>query len=585
MGEVPPRMFAPASIYLKETMNFRLKTFGATVIIAACTLALTPIQAAEEATKIAPASPDTKDSDDVAKLKAQLAKQQAQLEQLRAALEEQKKMIEAIMPQPNRPASLGQVASLSPMVPAAPAATSPVFLPLALQKGDTQAPSPLSLQIGDSFLTPLGFMDFTTVNRTTTSGSGIGTNFGSFPYNNVVGGKLSESRLSAQNSRVGFRFDSKYKGLNILGYLESDFLGNNPTNVAVTSNSDTMRLRVYFVQVKSEKFEVLAGQSWSMLTPGRVGISPIPGDLFYSQDIDVNYQVGLPWSRDPQIRFVYHPKKNWAMGVSLESSEQYVGGSGGGGTIVAPSALAGEFGQFNSGAATLATPNLHPDIVGKIAYDALAASDGHSRFHAEIAGVESTFKGWNPVTNIRYTKAGGGGSLNLNLELLPGFRIVTNNFVSSGGGRWLFGSGPDLVIQGNGDIGLIRAASSSHRFRVDSPQKHSFVRLLRWRLFRKIQHHRPYYRKAGRIRLRRKRRQPEPYYSGRNFRLQPNAMERCALWGRQHYGTVLLSLPRPLVCRRFAAEKRPSRPDLLQPALYPSRHRAEDQVSACVIKP
>jgi len=35
-----------------------------------------------------------------------------------------------------------------------------------------------------------------------------------------------------------------------------------------------------------------ASQSWSMMTPGRRGISPLPGDLFYSQDIDVNYHLG-----------------------------------------------------------------------------------------------------------------------------------------------------------------------------------------------------------------------------------------------------------------------------------------------------
>ena len=31
-------------------------------------------------------------------------------------------------------------------------------------------------------------------------------------------------------------------------------------------------------------FEFLAGQSWSLMTPNRNGLSPAPGDLFYSQD-------------------------------------------------------------------------------------------------------------------------------------------------------------------------------------------------------------------------------------------------------------------------------------------------------------
>jgi len=399
------------------------------------------IQAAEETTKTPPSvSADTQDGGDVAKLKAQVAAQQVQLEQLRVALEEQKKMIEAmirpaadpIKPESNKPSSLGEVASLSPVIPpASPAASSPVLFPLAVQKGETQAPSPLSLRIGESFLTPVGFMDFTSINRTTVSGSGIGTNFGSIPFNNAQGGKLSEFRLNPQNSRIGFRFDSLFHGTNVLGYMEADFLGNNPGNVAVTSNSNTLRMRLYWVQLKKDKMELLAGQSWSLLTPGRIGISPLPGDLFYSQDVDVNYQAGLTWSRDPQVRFVYHASKSFAMALSLENGEQYVGGSAGAGIVVPPTALATtEFSQFNNGGTTVAAPQLHPDVIAKVAYDFLAASDGHSRFHIEANGLLSSFKGFNNVTGLRYTRTGGGGSLNLNLELFPGLRIITNNYAS-----------------------------------------------------------------------------------------------------------------------------------------------------------
>ena len=423
-------------------------------------------QAADENSTVRPVAAVQGGQAEVDKLKAQLEQQQQQIEQLRIALEQQKAMIGSIMRlsvaqapgNPAKPKSLGEVASLGPVLPPVPATPVP-YLPLALQKGDTQAPSPLSLQIGDAFLTPVGFMDFTTVNRTTVGGSGIGTNFGSIPFNNVQAGKLSEMRLNAQNSRIGFRFDSKFHGANVLGYMEADFLGNNGTNVAVTSNSNTLRMRLYWVQIKKDKFEVLAGQSWSLLTPGRVGISPLPGDLFYSQDIDVNYQAGLTWSRDPQIRFVYHASKAFSAAISLENPEQYVGGSGGGGVVVPPSALATEFGQFDNGTTTLNAPNLHPDVVAKLAYDALA-KDGHSRFHAEINGLLSSFKGYNNVSNLRYTKTGGGVSVNLNLELLPNFRIITNNFASDGGGRYLYGLAPDLAILANGDLGLIRAASS-----------------------------------------------------------------------------------------------------------------------------
>jgi hypothetical protein len=391
---------------------------------------------------------------EVAKLKAQLAEQQTQLDRLRVALESQQKLIDQMLGV--KPKSLGEVTSLAPMIPApAPSPNAVPVLPPHMQGPDAAAPSPLSLKIGESFLTPVGFMDFTYVGRSTTSGSGIGTNFGSIPFNNnAATGRLAENRLNAQNSRVGFRFDSLYKGANVLGYFEGDFLGNNPPNVAVTSNSNTFRLRLYWLQVRKDKWEVMAGQSWSLLTPNRKGISPLPGDLFYSHDIDVNYQAGLVWSRDAGIRFVYHPTKTISMAFAAENAEQYVGGSGGSTPSVPPSLLTTEFGQFNNGTNTVATPNTTPDFIAKIAFDP------SPRFHAEIAGLESNFRGYNPLNNQHYTKAGGAGSLNVNFELFKGFRLLTNNYWSDGGGRYLFGLAPDLTLKANGDIGLIHSGST-----------------------------------------------------------------------------------------------------------------------------
>lgn len=410
-----------------------------------------PIFCADESAKTAPAATDGQT--EITNLKAQLAEQQKMLDNLRTALEQQKQWIEKMSPA--KPKSLGDVASLAPMIPAAPLAPVAIPSPFDLQKSDTQEPSPLSLQIGNAFLTPLGFMDFTYVGRTTVGGSGIGTNFGSIPFNNnAATGHLSENRLNPQNSRLGMRFDSLYKGYNVTGYFEGDFLGNNGANVAVTSNSDTFRLRLYWLQVKKDKWEILAGQSWSLLTPGRRGISPLPGDLFYSQDIDVNYQAGLVWSRDPGFRFVYHPTKTVSMAFAAENGEQYVGGSGGSTPTVPPSLLATEFGEFNNATNTVATPNLTPDFIAKIAFDPSA------KFHAEIAGIESNFKGYNNLTNQHYTKPAGGGSLNVNFELFKGFRILTNNYWSDGGGRYIFGLAPDLTLKGNGDIALLHAGST-----------------------------------------------------------------------------------------------------------------------------
>ena len=67
----------------------------------------------------------------------------------------------------------------------------------------------------------------------------------------------------------------------LIGYNEFDFLGQSgATNLSVTNGAFVPRIRLFWVDVRRDKFEFLAGQSWSMLTPSRKGISALPGDLF-----------------------------------------------------------------------------------------------------------------------------------------------------------------------------------------------------------------------------------------------------------------------------------------------------------------
>jgi hypothetical protein len=403
---------------------------------------------------------------EIERLKAQLAAQQEQIEQLRRAMEDEKKVLDQAS-QP-KPPSLGQVASTTPIIPAgdaAPVLNTGVAAAAALPQLDTEPASPLQIHIGTATITPLGFMDLTSVFRSADEGSGIGSSFGSTPYNNVSTGlgKLSEERFSAQNSRIGARVDALVHGMKVLGYWESDFLGTQSTNAGVTSNSNSFRMRLYFVDLKKGQWEILGGQSWSMMTPGRVGISPLPGDIFYSQDMDTNYQVGIPWTRAPQFRAVYHPSDTVSLGFAMEQSEQYGGGSSGGGSIVIPSAFSTPFTntQIDMGAATFTPPNLTPDFQAKIAFD---PKINGNLMHIEFGGVLSTFQTFNPTTSVRYTKEGGGGEANFNLELVKNFHLIVNTFLSDGAGRYLFGQAPDLVVLANGAPSPLHAYATSDGF-------------------------------------------------------------------------------------------------------------------------
>ncbi len=390
--------------------------------------------------------------DDLQKLREQIAKQQEEIKRLEQSLEQQQKTLDT---------------ALAAMTAAPVTAAN---RPWGGQHAET-APAPLSpfsVSLGRAELTPFAFMDATFFARSTNVGSGIGTNFMGIPFNSAVAGKLSETNFSAQNSRIGFQVDSTVLGAKVLGYLEADFLFNNNANsYQVTSNSAGLRLRNYFVDVQKNAFEVMAGQDWSLLTPNRRGLSPIPTDIFYTQDMDTNYQLGLVWTRQPQFRFIAHPSEDFAFGVSIENPQQYIGGGSGASTVAIPANLSATLAsEYNSAQTATAVPNLFPDIIMKAAYDGHL---GDKSEHVEVAGLLSGFKDYVPAAITTaipgtHTAVGYAGEVNFNLELTKNFHLISNNFFSDGGGRYIFGTAPDFVVRPDGSLSPVHASSTVDGF-------------------------------------------------------------------------------------------------------------------------
>ena len=322
--------------------------------------------------------------------------------------------------------------------------------------------SPLQLHIGDASITPVGFMDLTGVWRSRDGGSGIGTNFAGIPYgtSSSFAANMSEFRFSMQNSRIGFRVDADVKGSHVIGYEESDFLGNNPTNVAVSSNSNTFRSRLYWVDIRKDAWEVLAGQTWSLATANRSGVSPLPGDVFFSNNMDVNYQLGMVWGRIPEFRVAYHfPDDKAAFAVALSSPDQYIGGTNGSVGITLPACCANYAGGvFDNGAATLSTPNRAPDVIAKFVVDP------SRRLHGEIGGIARFFQAYNQTAATHFSKTGGAGFVNLDFGIVGGLRLLTHNYWSDGGGRYIFGQAPDLIARADGSLSLVHASSTVDGF-------------------------------------------------------------------------------------------------------------------------
>jgi len=211
---------------------------------------------------------------------------------------------------------------------------------------------------------------------------------------------------------------------------------------------------------------VLGGQSWSMFSANRKGISALPGDIFYSQVFDVNYLIGMPWTRQPGFRVLYHgPGDKVTFGLSAENPNQYMGGYGGGGQIVLPAALSAVGGtQLDNGTASfLSTPNPVPDVIAKLAFDP------HSRVHFEVGGIAREFKIYNTSTGQAnsgktFSKGGYGGEVNGNFEVAKGLRLISNNQYGDGIGRYFFGNAPDVVVRADGSLSPIHTFTTTDGF-------------------------------------------------------------------------------------------------------------------------
>jgi hypothetical protein len=374
--------------------------------------------------------------DEVAQLKRQVAAQQAQIDQLLRMADPQSKLLAAALPAP---------------APTAHVEPAPQRVIEAVKDSPATPNSSFSIA-------PTGFIDFAPVWRSKTVTSGLPTNFAAIPFRDTVDGQRRQVLSSAANTRLGVQVNAVVSGLQLLGVVETDFLGYQPGNLTTTTNSYGLRLRLAFVDLHAGKWEFLAGQGWSLMTPARRGIPALGSGLVLTQDLDPNIQSGLVWARAPQARAVYRPKPTIALALSVESGGTYAGGSAGAGTITLPSALAPDyFHQVDLGSGALGVPNAHSDWIGKVAFDPRLW--GHN-LHLEIAGLLNQFAFYNPLTTQKSSTVGGGGSFNAGIEIRENLTLFTTNFYSDGGGRMIYGEAPALVIRGDGAPSLVHSMST-----------------------------------------------------------------------------------------------------------------------------
>ena len=182
-----------------------------------------------------------------------------------------------------------------------------------MQEIAREEPEGPALDVGPARLRVGGYLGVTGIYRSTNSGGAPGTAFGTTPYADTLQGNVSETRLTAQSSRLSIRVDAPFpeaRFRSLSGYFEMDFSGTTPGNIAVTSSSAGFRLRQAFAEVQyGDAFTFAAGQAFTLMTPPKQQLSVWPSDYEMSQAVDTNYVAGLVWERVPQVRLTWRPSE------------------------------------------------------------------------------------------------------------------------------------------------------------------------------------------------------------------------------------------------------------------------------------
>ena len=375
-------------------------------------------------------------ADELKALREAISQQQKQISDQQQQMSKQQQQIQTLQQQ------LATTTSGTPHM--ADASMRTVATPVSatvVQEVEKPKESPLSFRIGGTDFTPGGFVDFENIFRTTNTGNVTATNFWAIPFSNTVNGHLTEYRSTGQYSRFNLKINGKYGANNVTGYIEADFNGNDAANVFVTSNPHTMRVRLFWLDLKRGNWEFLGGQTWGLQTPNRVGVSPSPADLAITIGEDAQTHVGLNYTRAGEFRAAYHFSDQFVWAFALQNPQQF----GGQGEITFPTAFNAQLGSQIDSAATPGAPNVIPDFITKFAYDP------GKHFHFELGGISTSAKVTviptvPSASFVKHTKLEGGIFGATNIELFKGFRFLASGMWGPGVGRYLIGMAPQVVV-------------------------------------------------------------------------------------------------------------------------------------------
>jgi len=379
--------------------------------------------------KSSAAKPAAATAEQLSEIKAALATQQQQIQSLQQQVQSRDQTIQSLQQRLDQNQMAAQDAAAKADSAATTAsrlqgdvadlkgnATSAALSLQETQKSVKEASEhPTSIHFKGITITPGGFIEAATVNRSRGEASGINSDFKGIPFVGADVAHISDMQFSARQSRLSLLAEGKVGDVKYSGYYEMDFLGTGVTSNQRQSNSYVFRQRQLFARVDlPSHWAFTAGQQWSLATENVKGI--VNRNERFPLQIDPQYVVGFTWQRAYALRVV----KTWdkvALGISAEGSQTTLGGRGfnsvtsclttqavptttacSTGLVPATSAVIGATnfwvnapgdgaGLFNFVDTTGYTPNKLPDFVAKAAFD-----PGGNWGHYEIFGILSEFR-------------------------------------------------------------------------------------------------------------------------------------------------------------------------------------------------
>ncbi len=326
--------------------------------------------------------------------------------------------------------------------------------PQAIVGTDVDKTNP-TFRLGGVTLTLGGFVDLAGIYRSRNLTSGTGTTFNAIPFSNSQNAHTSELRGTAQYSRFSMLVQGHPDAKStISGYGEFDFNASAASANSYQSNSYTPRIRNLYATYDDSRYgiHILAGQSWSLLTPEISGIVPRKEQIPLT--INTNYLPGFTQTRNPQLRVVKDFDSKYWIGASLEAPQAaYSFATASGGVLpLQPGQRTGSTIDYsNPGNNTLnPTANYSIDVAPDIIVKA-AADPGFG--HYEAYGLGRFLKSRVSTLgagNDKVAFAGGVGGA-ATLPLIPKYLDVTGNVLAGYGvGRYGAGQLPDATFKADG---------------------------------------------------------------------------------------------------------------------------------------